>query len=203
MEEEQNKAADKTEDKAEEKEQVKPPRPPVETQAKGNKSGKGKKFLQMFIVAIIIAAIAGGGVWYYMNNKNKTAKTANDKAISTLNANIADLNKQLAAAKTSKSTTTTTTTTSTNDFATLNTFCLNADPNNEVGTIQLVENTNGKYGNCVVSQKGEPSGGMLISTYLNGKWTKIWEGNGVMEASNCTQYKIPKSIYEDCAGYYQ
>ena len=177
-----------------------PPKPVADVPKK-----KSKKFLKIVILIIVIAAIAGGAVWYYMNNKNQTAKKASDKTASTLNASISDLNKQLATAKASKTTTTTTTTTqaNTNYVASLKTFCLGTNSNNEVGTIQYVENTNGRYGNCVVSQKGEPSGGMLISTYLSGKWTKIWEGNGVMAASNCTQYKIPKSIYEDCAGYYQ
>jgi cytoskeletal protein RodZ len=163
---------------------------------------QGKSKAALIAVAILVAIIAGGGMWYYMNYRLQNNKKDNSSQVSQLQASITSLNSQLATAKNSKTTTTTTTQTSTNEITALKTFCLGTDPNNEVGPIQYVENSNGKYGNCVVSQKNEPGGGMIISTYLNSQWTKIWEGNGIMEASDCTKYKIPTTIYADCTGNY-
>ena len=174
-----------------------------QTMPEPKKSGNSKA--KMIAVAILVAIIAGGGVWYYMNHKLDTQNKSNQTHVSSLQTQITDLNKavatQTAAAKTASAAATAATKTA-NEFDSLKTFCLGTDPNTTVGSIQYVENKNGKFGLCGIGSKIDNSGAMMVSTFLSGKWLKVWSGNGVMDASNCTKYKIPTTIYADCSGNY-
>ena len=173
-----------------------------QTMPEPKKSGKSKATL--IAVAILVAIIAGGGTWYYMNYRLQNNEKDNSSQVSQLQASITTLNSQLAAAKTTTTTTTKTTTqTAASDLiGSLKTFCQASETNITVSPITYVENTNGKYGNCGISPNDGTGGGMLVAVLQNNNWVKVWEGNGILSQALCTQYKIPTKIYADCPATY-
>jgi hypothetical protein len=153
--------------------------------------------LMVGLIVVVVLALGFAGWYVYGMNKdtNKTLESVGNADNST-------------------STTTTTVSTPTatptpavvaeNYVDTLRAFCLGTDPDTTVGTIQFVENTNGKFGLCTVGSKtDEMSGAMLVTAYIDGVWTRVWGGNGMMENSLCAEYKIPSTIYADCIGFYE
>lgn len=152
-----------------------------------------------FLLTLILMAAAGFGVYYYMNNQQEKAEQANLKSITDLQNNVKTLNQKLS--NQTSQTSTTTSSDSKNEFDTLKIFCKGTETDNILGPVTYVENTNGKYGLCVVG-KPQSEGAMLVAAYQNGKWVRVWAGNGIMEQSLCTKYKIPTSIYADCSGNY-
>jgi outer membrane murein-binding lipoprotein Lpp len=58
----------------------------------------GGKVVLLIVLAIMLIAASIGGVWYYMNNKAKQEKSQTQAQIDQLNAQVADLQKQLDAA---------------------------------------------------------------------------------------------------------
>lgn len=55
----------------------------------------GGKIALLVVLAVVLVAASVGGVWYYMNNKAKQEKSQTQAQIDQLNAQIADLQKQL------------------------------------------------------------------------------------------------------------
>ena len=163
---------------------------------------QGKSKATLIAVAILVAIIAGGGVWYCMNHKNQTDKKASNKSISALQASITSLNSQLATAKTATTTTTTakTTTTATlNELDKLRTFCQGTDPDTLVTGITFVQlsSTNTyEYGDCGIGSKSHVGGGHIIAIYSNSSWTKVWEGNGFVDQATCTKYSLPVANFQ-------
>jgi hypothetical protein len=142
---------------------------------------KGMAALEIILLVVVILLVAGVGyyVWYSHNKTNNTLNGFNNSGPT----------------KTTKTTptpsATATPTPATSELAALKTFCESSQ------YVTYVQNPDGRFGKCTVD------GGMKISVYTNGQWTKVWSGNGVMDSSLCTQYKLPKTVYEDCSGYYQ
>lgn len=83
---------------------VKHEREQAATQTK--KPGKGP--IIALVIVIILAIVAVGGTWYYMNNQAKNDKKAQDAQIQQLQKQVDELKKQ-GVTKTDKPTTTTTT----------------------------------------------------------------------------------------------
>lgn len=163
---------------------------------------KKRKISPIFYVLLTVALMVTSAlaVWYYMNNQQDKSNKADQDTIGILRSNVSDLNKQL---KNNKSTTSSaaSTTTLKNELDSLRTFCKGTESDNIVGYLQYAENTNGKFGYCVVG-KQQSEGAMLIANYSDSKWSRIWSGNGAMDLTNCTKYKLPTSIYADCTGNY-
>jgi hypothetical protein len=153
-----------------------------------NQSGFGVvEVISMFIIIGII----GGTGWYVWQSRIKTNKTLDNTVSSQYNVQ-----------KSSPTTTPTPAVTAVNEVESLRTFCKGTDSNTEVGLLLYAENKNGKFGHCEVGIKNSGGGAIVISVYTNSKWAKIWSGNGTMEASLCTKYKIPVSIFSECTGNY-
>ena len=70
------------------------------------KNGKG--MVAALVILIVLAIVAVGGTWYYMNSKAKNDKKAQDEQIQKLQKQVDELKKQ-GVTKTDKPTTTTTT----------------------------------------------------------------------------------------------
>jgi hypothetical protein len=161
----------------------------LETTKGGGMKKMNENGFHIWIIALIIVVVAalGFGGWYVWD-KNKDDAGSTDGTIATV---------------TPTPTATPTPTPATVDYlATLRTFCENYSPGSEVGGVQLVDNSYGTFGSCGISDP-EGGGGMLISTYTDGAWAEVWSGNGIMDASLCTEYQLPSSIYADCPGFYE
>jgi type II secretory pathway pseudopilin PulG len=168
---------------------------------------EGKSKATLIAVAILVAIIAGGGMWYWMNSRLQTNKKANLTQISQLQSSITSLNSQLTTAKkAAKTTTTTTTTTSTAsssnklDVDALKAYCTAQDgyPNVVINPLVYTETTNGKYALCGIGHTNTIGGGLMIVVRQNNAWNKIFYGNGAVSPSLCSQYKIPNSIVSTC-----
>lgn len=157
---------------------------------------KGFSAVILILLIIVICGIVFLG-WYVYKSNDKTGKTL-DAISQTDNDPKTSTTPTPATSPTPSATTSSTK----NELDKLRDFCANAHANTVVGTVQYIENSNGKYGYCVIGDANQESGGMMISFYQNGEWTKIFEGNGIMDQNLCTQYKIPTAIYGDCPGYY-
>jgi hypothetical protein len=164
--------------------------------------------IMYILITLVLMAATGFGVYYYMNNQQQKTEQANLKNITDLQNNVKTLNKKVktttssSTSNPSSNNTGSSVQTSVHAVA-LKTFCQGTNPDTLVGSMQYVENTNGFFGLCGISSKSQPgTGGMLVAYYSGGKWIKVWGGNGAMEQSLCTKYKIPTSIYPDCTGNY-
>jgi|GEM_PF-2681412 len=151
------------------------------------------------LIAIILLISSVAGIWFYMNRQQQSKQRASDASDASFQKQIKDLSKQLAEAKKAD---TGNTATPAGVAEKLKTFCSGLHTGYTAGYFKYVDNKDGEFGYCLVSPPDGVGGGMVISVYQNSAWKLVWEGNGIMAASLCTQYKIPKSIYEDCAGNY-
>jgi uncharacterized protein (UPF0333 family) len=142
-----------------------------------------------FILILIVVVIVGFAGWYVWQQQQDTNKTLNNFGDSEPTANISP-------------TPTPATESTKNELDTLKEFCEPTEETNELGMLQYVENSNGKFASCGINSIEGAGGAMLIAKYINNEWKQIWAGNGIMEASYCTEYKIPSSIYADCTGNY-
>lgn len=174
-----------------------------------NEPKKPKLNPVMYVLVTMVLMVATGfGVYYYMNNQQEKTKQANLKNITDLQNVVKTLNKKVKTKPSSSAPTATDTNTGSSTQLSvhansLKTFCQGNTPNILVQTMQYVENANGFYGLCGINIRDRGGAGyLLIAHYSNGKWSKVWEGNGMMEQSLCAEYKIPASIYPDCTGNY-
>lgn len=157
----------------------------------------------LWVIAVIVVVVAGlGFTGWYVWHKNKddsnktleTSQTTSD-ANGTVSSDVA--------VDTVTVTPTPTVAASQNELDKIRTYCQNAGTNVIVGSIQYVENSYGKFAMCGIGEAGGVGGGMLVAVYQNGNWSTVWEGNGVMDGSLCTEYKLPYSFNLDCPGWYE
>jgi hypothetical protein len=151
--------------------------------------------LMIALIVVVVAAVGFAGWYVWDKNKaddsaNITSPTPTPSVTATVTPTATPISNTTAVAE--------------NELDTLRTFCQGTDPDTLVGSLQYVENTNGKFGLCGIGSRTEEAGGaMLVAAYVDGVWTRVWSGNGMMENSLCAEYKIPSTIYADCTGHYE
>lgn len=156
----------------------------------------------VILLVILVLAVVGFAGWYVYQSQHKTNNTVSNIG-GDQSSNITQKDTKTSDSTVKPTATPVTQTTTKNELDTLREFCQGADPDTVVSGIVYIENHDGKFATCGITDAEGMGGAMLLSTYLNGKWTKMWAGNGIMDASLCTQYKIPIKIYADCSGNYQ
>lgn len=177
-----------------------------------NKSGVSAGMVT--IIVIIVAIIFGGGAYAYVNNKATKEKK-------DLNAQITQLQSQVAASETTATTTTTTpssttsatTTTGVTDNET--TICNQLFSNSKIGS--LSDDTSAKVGNkycslnkistvyatggiCTATESGASGdalgcpGAQWLAKKTNGKWAKLVEGQDAFSCDVLKENNFPKSL---------
>ena len=159
-----------------------------------------KHFWKVFIAVFVSIIVAGGGVWYYESTVAKAQKDDLNSQIALLQSQVKDLQTKTTASTAAKTVPATnsqssSTTTPTDYLATLKTFCDDqSESGSEVKRYYYLENTDGKFGDCVIGQISGGAGGNLFTKLIDNQWTKIWSGNGFISQATVDQYKIPIEI---------
>ncbi|MEI6266587.1 MAG: hypothetical protein WCP14_01745 [bacterium] len=161
---------------------------------------KNNNILIVLLAILLTTLLVGGTTWYFMDQNAKNEKITTDAAISKLNKKITTSEKNnkntVTPTPTVSAALTPTPTTAKDTVEALRTFCqANGAQNAVTGGISYMESANGIYGNCSLENA------MLISTNVNGTWTKIYTGNGVIETALCDQYKIPNKMSGGTCNY--
>ncbi|MEI6237782.1 MAG: hypothetical protein WCP03_04255, partial [Candidatus Saccharibacteria bacterium] len=172
------------------------PEKPMEAQLtvvpKPQKAGNNTLLITVVLIAVM-ALIAVGATWYYMNSKQKDQQSNNQNQIDQLKSEASALKDKVAITKPSTTPTPTPTATK-NDLEVLKAFCKSIQPNSTIDPVIYYQGTSGNFGKCGLD------GGQIITAYVNNAWVKVYEGNGVFEDSLCVKYKIPYSIMTSCKG---
>lgn len=140
-----------------------------------------------FILILIVVAIVGFAGWYVWQQQQDTNNTLNNFGDSEPTTNVSP-------------TPTPTTESTKNELDTLKEHC-QSNTSLTVSSVQYIEDTNGKFGNCSMTSN-QGGGGILIAVHEDEAWKTIYEGNGVFEESLCAQYKVPSAIISVCTGNY-
>jgi outer membrane murein-binding lipoprotein Lpp len=160
-------------------------------------------------IAVIVAIVSGGGVYAYVNNKAEKEKK-------DLNAQITELQSQVSSATTvtpSYSTSATVASSVVPDNET--TICNQLSPDSKIGGPSYdanarvgdkycqVKEVSTVYANgisCTAVESGNPGealecpGSQWIAKKINGKWTKLAEGQNVFPCDILRENDFPKSL---------
>lgn len=161
-----------------------------------------KRVLITSAIVMLSALVVGGTTWYVMDKSSREVAEANDASVATLQEQISTMEAASAtekAALTEKVETTVEEPVA-NGVSTLETYCTTANDGVLLPGYSYMKNANGEFANCGL---GEPDvgGAMLIAKFVNGAWTKLWSGNGVIEVSVCDADKIPNKMSGGTCNY--
>lgn len=149
-------------------------------------------------IVLFAALVVGGTTWYVMDKSAREIKTANDASTATMQKQISTLETKVAA---DTKTVTETTPAASSAVSTLKEYCKTVNNGIALVGYSYMETANGEYGNCGIGDGVSPGGAMLIAKYVDGAWTKLWVGNGVIDASVCDKDKIPNKMSGGTCNY--
>ncbi len=169
--------------------QVSPTPNPLPTKKNGLKG-----ILMMVAVGVVAAALAGGGVYFWQNQKLSNQVTTANADKDALNTQVASLTKQLADAKTASQAATAKSDTeaiqlivkaSCEADATMKSFSVTISTN--TGTFAKVAN------DCRKKTAKTANVDTVILKKADGQWVSVFEGTTV-PATTIAKYSIPSSI---------
>ena len=146
---------------------------------------------------LLAALVVGGTTWYIMDKSAKEISTANDTSIAAMQKQINSMEETV----TSKDKETEPTTVAATAVSTLKDYCKTVNNGIALLGYSYMETANGEFANCGIGDGVSAGGAMLIAKYVDGSWTKLWVGNGVIDASICNKDKIPNKMSGGTCNY--
>lgn len=176
-----------------------------------NKSGISTSIVT--IIVIVVAIIFGGGAYAYVNNKATKEKK-------DLNAQITQLQSQVAASETTATTTTPSSTTSATTASSVSsdsetTICNQLFSNSKIGSssddasagvgdkycsLNEISTVYATGGICTATESGASGdalgcpGAQWLAKKVNGKWAKLVEGQDAFSCDILKENNFPKSL---------
>ncbi|MEI6266588.1 MAG: hypothetical protein WCP14_01750 [bacterium] len=156
-------------------------------------------------ITTVAVALVCGAVWYYMAQQENfsTEKTKKETVISKDSIIVtASVTPTTTISPSGTPSPTPTIKTNTNSAQALKAFCQeNGGSSDATDGISYMETANGVYGICTMVNGKTLESTTFIAAEISGVWTKVWNGNGVIDLTTCNKYKIPNKMSGGACNY--